>query len=194
MDNTMIQGWKLTAFEEKIKLAKKQIEKKSVDISKIIEKIKEGLDSKGLKGTYEIYSLRGLSEIREWEKKHKDECARSVFLKFENENRVAVVGAGEKRLVFSKVGKNSKCKVSALMANCGCDWSEDDKKEVIRIVFCEGSFDGIHVEEKTEFLKYRDGIEYLVGEILIKNDVPIIDILSHRNWKLDKANILLSKS
>lgn len=77
--------------------------------------------------SYKIYRLEGLKEIREWEQDHKEEVSRSVFISFDKNNRVAVVGAGEKRLTFSEVKENSKPTIAVLMAGCNCSWPKDDE-------------------------------------------------------------------
>lgn len=183
MNDKMIQGWNRTDICEKKRLAKQQMGKRPVVITDIECIIKKGLEQERFQEkSYNIYRLEGLKEIRKWEQDHKEELSRSVFISFDKNNRVAVVGAGEKRLTFSKVKENSKHTIAALMASCNCSWPKDDEKKVIRIVF---DLDGIHRNEVKNLLRCRDGVEFLIGEILIEKDVPIIDTLSHRNWKYE---------
>ena len=71
------------------------------------------------------------------------------------------------------------------MASCDCKWPRDEEKRIVRLVFSSDFCESIHRSTVANILKCRDGIEFLLGEIIIQNRIPIIDVLSHRNWKYE---------
>ena len=171
--------WSRTDRKTKIAIAK-NLNIKNVKSKTDIERIIDSYLSI-YKIDYKLYSLQGITEIRKWEEDHENEWNKSVFISYADNQMVAVVGAGERILTFPEVNDNSSDPTSFLMAQMGCDWPQDDKKAVIRIVLnnvkhrCRNKVDNL--------LDCRDGVEYLVGEALLEKNVPIINTLSHRNWK-----------
>ncbi|MGE9993613.1 hypothetical protein ACQRBK_01030 [Peptoniphilaceae bacterium SGI.137] len=182
-----IRGWNRTAYEERLKLAKQQKEVDLVPLERIVAIIRDGLVFEGIPNeSYKIFDLRGLNEIRAWEKEHEEDSSGSIFISFDKDGRVVVVGAGEKKLTFPDIKKDSNSNLIKMMFDCGYQWAKNEEKQVIRIVFKD--LDGNHRTQVENILSCRDGVEYLVGEILLDSNVPVIDTLSHRNWKYEYWN------
>ncbi len=179
MKDLMENDWNRTNRKEKISIAENQLEKAIIPVKEIITIVESCLNSRELK--YTIADLSGKKAISKWD----GDWQNSVFLSFTKDGRVAVVGAGEKpqRFRFPKVSDESDDITAFLMAKCREEWPEDEKKRVIRIEFTDLKGQSKNGKDIDNLLKCRDGVECLIGEALLEKGVPIINTLSHRNWK-----------
>ena len=185
------------------------------DISDVSKIIMEALDDKKIK--YSLYrvdlSKRGNSgnnvsqkqedksskdwRLKNWQGYIDDNNKYIIFVAFTKSGHVACVGAGGD-LNFPEINEKSamtamtpkllyylKEKKIETKKDCEVDspweWDED------RFVVIE--LNEVYEEDESDnVLHWRRGVECYIGEELLKNDIPILNTYSHRNWKMEKWN------
>ena len=187
-------GWSRTEIDKRVTVAHNQAKLPAKDINKVKETVKKSLtrlDRLGISADVSV--IKGLKNITEWKRKNiKDDFKKTytLWIEFTKSGHVAVVGAGMGDIGFPNLKEDSQYATCRILKKAGKGWQgnrdiwiwpDDEEKAVIVI-----SVTGMSCVHKTEnprsLLQCRDGLEYYVGECLIDDNIPILNMYSHRNW------------
>lgn len=177
-------------IDERIKQAREEIVKKSVEPEAVAALISQCLKKNKIDG--DVLLIPGNQKL-DYEALMNDHRTNSAFhivwVLFASTGHVAVVGAG-KDIKFPAKGKSGTCQI----LNSVIAGEEKWKKSQMIIIPVRGlNTKSNGFKYVTNILHCRNGVEHCIGEYLIDNKVPILNKYSHRNydhvfWEKCKSN------
>lgn len=174
------------SWNKRVEKAKEQLKIESVSIEEIESILLECLKEKKIDGVVKRISLEGTHINYEQisEKCKTSDAGHLIWIVFLKDGHVAVVGAG-KDIGFPTKGKIGTGYILDCLRIEGknVEWN---KNEVIIIPIKGLTTSSVGIPKDKEhyrcLLECRNGVEHCIGEYLLKNNVPIINLYSHKNY------------
>ena len=160
-------------FEERVEDAKKLAPYKGNIKKDTLEMVKKCVKSMGIE---DIPKLVRLNEVPPYDNMPKDKdrgMTSLIFIEFVKNGFVAVVGAGE------DIGFSYKSKTGRILEALKMEWDEESL-----IILTIKGLEAVAVSkvDSDNIFKSRNAVEHYIGEYLLRNGIPILNMYSHKNF------------
>ena len=163
-------------IDERIELARKVAESagkaKGENIKeKTLELVKECVNLMGIDDIPQLVCFDDVSYKSMPRDKDKGRTS-LIFIEFAKNGCVAVVGAGED-IGFSKTSTTGQ-----ILSALNIEWDRDSL-----IILTPHGLEAVAVNKvRDNIFKSRNAIEHYIGEFLLRNDIPVLNMYSHKNF------------
>ena len=160
------------SFEKRVEEARK-LARYSGNIKKdTLELVKTCANFMGIDGSPELVSRDKVPSYDEMPKDKDREMTSLIFIEFAKNGFVAVVGAG-KDIDFTYKSKTGK-----ILKALNMEWDE----EIIILTIKGLEAVAVSKVNKENIFKSRNAVEHYIGEYLLSNGIPILNMYSHKNF------------